>query len=75
MCELCLLGLFGHKLSHLKFEIHVVMHLSQQNANALSKYQLVKSNALAPKEDGRWNSHWFIAHYPEHTYRFQTNPF
>ena len=28
MCELSLL--FGHKLSHLKFEIHVVMHLSQR---------------------------------------------
>ena len=29
MCELGLL--FGDKLSHLKFEIHVVMHLSQQS--------------------------------------------
>ena len=28
MCELGLL--FGHKLSHLKFEIHVDMHLSQR---------------------------------------------
>ena len=42
MCELGLL--FGHKLSHLKFEIHVVMHLSQrrlqtrcQNINSSSQ--------------------------------------
>ena len=42
MCELSLL--FGHKLSHLKFEIHVVMHLSQrrlqtrcQNTNSSSQ--------------------------------------
>ena len=48
MCELRLL--FGHTLSHLKFEIHVVMRLSQrrlqtccQNINSSS------SNALALK--------------------------
>ena len=64
MCELCLL--FGHTLSHLKFEIHVVMHLSAaETANALSKYQLVKSNVLALKGDGRWHSHWFLAGYAQ----------
>ena len=73
MCELG--QLFGHKLSHVKFEIHVVMHLSQWRLQtALSKYQLVKSNALALKGDGRWNCHWFIARYA-HTYGFQTDPF
>ena len=58
MCSLGLL--FGHNLSHLKFEIHVVMHLSQRRLKTRSqKYKLVKSNALALKRDGRWNSHWF----------------
>ena len=70
MIELGLL--FGNKLlakNHLKFEIHVVMHLSQrrlqtrcQNINSSS------SNALmALKGDGRWNSHWFIARYVQNT--------
>ena len=44
MCELGLL--FGHKLSHFKFEIHVVMHPSQRRLQT-SKYQLASSNALA----------------------------
>ena len=40
---MCALGLlFGHKLSILNFEIHVVMHLSQRRLNALLKYELVK---------------------------------
>ena len=34
--------LFGHKLSHLRFKIHVVLHLSHRTTNALSKYQLVR---------------------------------
>ena len=66
MCELGLL--FGHKLSYLKFEIHVVKHLSQerlqtrcQNINSSS------SNALALKGDERWNSHCFFARYAQNT--------
>ena len=42
---------------------------------SISKYHIVKSNALALKADGRWNSHWFIARYSQNTYGFQTNPF
>jgi carbon monoxide dehydrogenase subunit G len=56
-------------LSHLKFEIHVVMHLSQrrlqtrcQNINSSDKNAL-----MALKGDGRWHSHWFIARYAQTT--------
>ena len=77
--------LFGHKLSHWKFEIHVVnghahrrLQTQRQNINSSD------SNALrALKGDGRWLSHGFIARYGEnHTYgqlgyfrpTLQTNP-
>ena len=55
--------------SHLKFEIHVVMNVSAEIANALSKYHLVESNALALKGAGRGNSHWLIARYAQNTLR------
>ena len=49
---------------------------ASETANALSKYQLVKSNVLARKWDGRRNSHWFIACYAQNTPTgIQTNSF
>ena len=68
MCEYAIL--FGHKLSHLKFEIHVVMHLSHrrlqrrcQNINSSD------SNALmALKGDGSWHSLVYCTLRPNHTY-------
>ena len=68
MCELGLL--FGHKLSHLKFEIHVVMHLSQRRLQTrCQNINLSNSNALniaLMAGDGKWNSHWFIKRYKTH---------
>ena len=58
MCEVDLL--FGHRLSHLKFEIHVVMHLSQRRLQTCCQnINLSSSNVLALKGDWRWHSHWF----------------
>ena len=60
--------LFGHKLSHLKYEIHAVMHLSQQRLQTRSQnINSSSSYALALKGDGRLNSHWFVACYPQNT--------
>ena len=61
--------LFGHKISHLKFEIHVVMHLSHRRLQmCCQNINLSDSNALmALKGDGRWHSHWFIARYAQTT--------
>ena len=56
--------LFGHKLSHLKFEIYVVMHLSQRRLQTRQNIYLSSSNVfMALKGDGTWNTHWFIACY------------
>ena len=66
MYELILL--FGHKLSHLKFEIHVViMHLSQRRLKICCPNSNSSSNALALKGNGRRHSHWFIAWYAQNT--------
>ena len=52
MCELGLL--FGHTLSRLSFEIHVVMHLSQRRLQMrCQNINLLSSNALALKGAGR----------------------
>jgi hypothetical protein len=75
MCELG--QLFGHYLSHLKFEIHVVMHLSQRRQQAhCQNINSSGSNALALEGDGRWNCHWFVARYAQNRPTgIQTNPF
>ena len=52
-------------LIHLKFEIHVVMHLSQWRLQ--TRCQNINFNALALKWDRRLNSHWIIAHYAQNT--------
>ena len=61
--------LLGHKLSHLNFEIHVVMHLSHRRLQTCCQnINSSDSNALmALKGDGRWHSHWFIALYAQTT--------
>ena len=59
---------FGHRLSHLKLEFHVVMHLSQRRLQMrCENINLSSWNALAFKGDGRWHSHWFIACYAQNT--------
>ena len=60
----------GHIInSHLKFEIHVVIHLSHQSLQThCQNINSSDSNALmALKGDGRWHSHWFIARYAKTT--------
>ena len=54
--------LFGHKLSHLNFEIHVVMHLSHRRLQtSCQNINSSDSNALmALKGDGRWHSHCLL---------------
>ena len=61
--------LFAPKLGHLKFEIHVVMHLSHQTLQTrCQNINLSVSNALmALEENGRRHSHWFIARYAQTT--------
>ena len=61
--------LFGHKLSHLKFEIHVIMHLFHQRLQTrCQNINSSDSNALmALKGDGSWHSHWFVACYAQPT--------
>ena len=51
MCGLCLL--FGHKQPFKVRKSCGYAFVSVETANALSKYQLVKSNVLALKGDGR----------------------
>ena len=64
MCELG--QLFGHKLSHLKFEIHV--HLSHRRLQTRFQNINSDSNALmALKGDGSWHSHGFVARYAQTT--------
>ena len=73
--------LFGNKLSHLQFKIHVVMHLSHRRLQTrCQNINSSDSNALmALKGDGRWHSHWFVHVTPKphlQVYRlFQTNLF
>ena len=57
--------LFGHKLSHSKFEIHV--HLSHRRLQThCQNIKSSDSNALmALKGDGSWQSHGFIARYAQ----------
>ena len=50
------------------FEIHVVMHLSQQRLQTrCQNMNLLSSNALDLKGDGRWNPRWFVARYAQNT--------
>ena len=58
-----------YKLSHLKFEIHVAMHMSHRRLQTrCQNINSSDSNALmALKGDGRWHSHWFIARYAQTT--------
>ena len=60
--------LFGHKLSHLKFEIHV--HLSHRRLQTrCQNINLSDLNVLmALKGDGSRHSHWLIARYPQTTH-------
>ena len=78
MCELGLL--FGHKLNHLKFEIHVVMHLSQrrlqmrcQNINSSTSMRYYAHGSYRG-----WETELSLVYCtlpPKHTNGFQTNPF
>ena len=63
----CYTILFGHKLRHSKFEIHV--HPSHRRLQTCwQNINLSDSNALmALKGDGSWRSHWIIAHYAQTT--------
>ena len=63
--------LFDHKLSQLKSEIHVVMHLSQWRLQTRCQNIISSSsNALTLKGVGRR-----CALRPKHTYGFHTNLF